>query len=53
MDGLLVNVQFSTAEERPRFTLLPSNHWLHREQQNGITLHRVQEILHGLFPEQF
>ena len=53
MDGLLVNVQFSTAEERPSFTLLPSNHWLHRDQQNGINLHRVQEILRRLFPEQF
>ncbi len=53
MDGLLVNVQFSTADERPCFTLLPSNHWLHRDQQNGITLHRVQEILKRLFPEQF
>jgi hypothetical protein len=53
MDGLLVSVQFSTAEERPSFTLLPSNHWLHQDQHNGINLHRVQQILHRLFPEQF
>lgn len=53
MDGLLVNVQFSTADERPCFQLLPSNHALCRDQQNGITLHRVHEILHRIFPNQF
>ena len=53
MDGLLVNVQFSTAEERPCFHLMPSNHVLCRDQQNGITLHRVKEILHRIFPNQF
>jgi len=53
MDGLLVSVQFTTAEDRPRFVLQPSNHWLCRDQESGITLHRVQEILHRLFPEQF
>jgi hypothetical protein len=53
MDGLPVTIQFGTASERPRFDLKRSNHWLCRQQQNGVTLHQVHEMLHALFPQHF
>lgn len=53
MDGLPVRVRFGEADKRPTFTLEPSNHWLCRDQQNGITLHRLHEMLHALFPQHF
>jgi hypothetical protein len=31
----------------------PSEHVLYHEQRQGITLHRVHEILASLFPDQF
>jgi len=53
MNNLLVTVRFNSAARRPTFELTPSNHWLCRHQQNGITLHQIQEVLHRFFPEQF
>lgn len=53
MDRLPVMMRFAAHEKRPLFTLEPSNHWLCRHQQNGITLHQLKEILHGLFPQHF
>jgi hypothetical protein len=53
LDGLEVNVQLRSATERPAFTMLRCGHLLYKEQQRGITLHRVHEILATLFPEQF
>jgi hypothetical protein len=53
MDKLLVTVRFNAAARRPTFELMPSNHWLHRFQHNGITMHQVQEVLHRFFPQQF
>ena len=53
MDQLPVMIRFGAANQRPTFLLQPSNHWLCRDQQNGITLHRLQEILHALFPRHF
>ena len=53
MDQLPIVIRFGTAMQRPRFTLQPSNHWLGRDQENGITLHRVQQMLHALFPDHF
>ncbi len=53
MHNLLVTVRFNTAARRPTFELMPSNHWLCRHQQNGITLHQIQETLHRFFPDQF
>jgi hypothetical protein len=53
LDGQAVMVQLRTATERPSFTLARCRHLLYQEQRQGITLHRVQEILTTLFPEQF
>jgi hypothetical protein len=53
MDNLLVTIRFNSAAERPKFELRPSNHWLCRQQHDGITLHQVQEVLGRLFPDQF
>ena len=53
MDGLPVMIRFGAADQRPTLLLQPSNHWLCRDQQNGITLHRLHEILHALFPRHF
>jgi hypothetical protein len=53
LDGLAVQMQLRSAAERPAFRLEPCDHLLYREQQEGITLHRVQEMLQTLFPEQF
>jgi hypothetical protein len=53
LDGHAVRIQLRTAAERPAFTLARSKHLLYREQQQGITLHRVQEMLKTLFPDEF
>jgi hypothetical protein len=53
MDRLPILIHFGNEGERPTFILQPSNHWLCREQQNGISLHRVQEVLHAMFPKHF
>jgi hypothetical protein len=53
MDRLPVMMRFGARGQRPILTLEPSNHWLCRHQQNGITLHHLQEILHSLFPQHF
>jgi len=53
MDRLPVMMRFGAPARRPVFTLEPSNHWLCRHQQNGITLHHLHEILHALFPRHF
>lgn len=53
MDRLPVLIKFGAAGQRPTFVLEPSNHWLCRDQQSGITLHRLHEILHALFPRHF
>ncbi len=53
MDSLPVMIRFGATDQRPTFLLQPSNHWLCRDQQHGITLHRLQEILHALFPQHF
>jgi hypothetical protein len=52
LDGLEIKVQLRKASERPTFTMIRCGHLLYQEQQNGITLHRVHEILASLFPEQ-
>lgn len=53
LDGHPVRIQLGTGKDRPEFTLLPSDHILYREQQNGITLHRTAEILHAVFPNDY
>ena len=53
LDGHQVRIQLGTSKDRPEFTLVPSEHLLYREQQNGITLHRVAEILHSVFPNDY
>lgn len=53
LDLLPIILQFGPATQRPRFQLQPSNHWLRRDQENGITLHYVHRMLHGLFPDHF
>lgn len=53
MDRLPVMIKFTTSERRPTFILEPSNHWLYRQQHEGITLHSLKEMLHGLFPQHF
>ena len=53
LDGQAVKVRPRTASERPAFVMSRCGHLLYREQRWGITLHRVQEILASLFPEQF
>jgi hypothetical protein len=53
MDRLPVLIQFGPARQRPTFVLEPSNHWLCRDQENGLTLHRLHEILHAMFPQHF
>ncbi len=50
LDGLEVKVQLRTASERPGFILKEYDHLLYLEQQAGITLHGVHEILATLFP---
>lgn len=52
MDRLPVLLRF-TAGQSPLITLEPSNHWLCRDQQNGITLHQLHERLHAIFPGRF
>ena len=53
VEGHPVAIQFGPADRRPVFTLKPSEHLLSREQQAGITLHRVHEILSAIFPNDF
>ena len=53
MDQLPVMIRFGAAEKRPTFVLEPSNHWLCRDQHNGITLHRLHQMLHAFFPHHF
>ncbi|MBI2928957.1 MAG: DUF2199 domain-containing protein [Verrucomicrobia bacterium] len=53
LNGHPVSIQFGTASERPRLTLIPSTNLMYREQTEGITVHRVFEILHALFPKDF
>jgi|ERR1043166_5818653 hypothetical protein len=53
MDRLPVLIRFGTAGRRPTFLLEPSNHWLCRDQQNGISLHRLHQMLHAMFPQHF
>jgi hypothetical protein len=53
LDGHTVMIQMRTAAERPTFAMAPSEHLLYREQHNGISLHRVHEILKRLFPKEF
>lgn len=53
MDQLPILIHFGAADQRPTFMLEPNNHWLCRDQQNGITLHRLHEVLHALFPQHF
>jgi hypothetical protein len=52
MDRLPVLLRF-TEGHSPLITLEPSNHWLCRDQQNGLTLHHLHERLHALFPGRF
>lgn len=53
MDHLPVMIRFGAARKSPTFVLEPSNHWLCRDQQNGITLHRLHQMLHAFFPKHF
>jgi hypothetical protein len=53
LDGHAVMVQLRTANQRPAFFVERSEHLLYREQQQGISLHRVHEILVSLFPDRF
>jgi hypothetical protein len=53
LDGHAVAVQLGGKKDRPAFTLRRSKHLLYVEQQRGITLHRVHEILRTMFPNQF
>ncbi len=53
MDTLPVMMRFGAAGQSPTFVLEPSNHWLCRDQQNGITLHRLHQMLHAFFPHHF
>jgi hypothetical protein len=53
LDGHTVMIQLRLATERPTFTLAPSEHLLYKEQHEGISMHRVHEILKRLFPKDF
>lgn len=53
LDQLPVKIRFGKANQRPTFQIEPSNHWICRDQHNGITLHRLHQILHALFPQHF
>lgn len=53
LDGHEVEVRLRSASERPSFQLVESEHRLSREQREGITLHRVEEMLRELLPGQF
>jgi hypothetical protein len=50
---LEADVQLKGSAERPRIWLRPSSHPLVLEQQQGITQHRVHEIVQTVFPELF
>jgi hypothetical protein len=45
LDGHPVDIAFGAAEDRPRLTLRPSGHPLFLEQQRGISLARVHELI--------
>lgn len=51
LDGHAAAVHFGDVQARPALVLLPSENLMFREQQSGITAHRVHEILQGLFPD--
>ncbi len=53
LDGHKLLVWLGPEGDRPTFTLEPSKHLLYREHKDGITLHRVQEILATMFPDQY
>lgn len=53
LEGHGVRIRFGPAGERPTFMLKRSTHPLYREQRAGITLHRVQEILHIMYPDEY
>lgn len=47
---LEADVYLSTAKERPTIVLRETDHPLFKEQDKGITMKRVHEILHTAFP---
>ena len=53
VEGHGLRITFGPAGERPTFALKRSKNLLYREQRAGITLHRVQEILHIMFPDEY
>jgi hypothetical protein len=53
VEGHPLRIDFGPAGERPTFSLKRSKHLLYREQRAGITLHRVQEILHTMYPDEY
>jgi hypothetical protein len=53
MNQLPVMIRFGASKNRPTFVVEPSNHWLCRDQQNGITPHRLHQMLHAFFPQHF
>ena len=53
MDNLLTTIRFGDKTHRPVFELKPSNHRLCRDQYNGISMHRLQQILHTVLPDNF
>jgi hypothetical protein len=53
IDQLPVMIRFGADGKSPTLVVEPSNHWLCRDQQNGITLHRLHQMLHAFFPHHF
>jgi len=53
IDQLPVMIRFNEAGKRPTLVLEASNHWLFRDQRNGVTLHRLHQMLHAFFPHHF
>jgi hypothetical protein len=53
LDGHPLLIQFGPADKRPQFILQESDHLMYREQQSGITQHRVHEILDEMFPDGY
>jgi hypothetical protein len=52
-EGHPLRIAFGSAGQRPTFTLKRSKHLFYREQRAGITLHRVHELLHAMYPDEY
>ncbi len=53
LEGTPVTVQLGSETDRPSLTVRACNRTLYSEQRDGVTLHRLEEILRAVLPHRF